>query len=166
MTNELRPLINDGWGVDSCCFVCEASNEAGLRIPFHHDVDAGEVVAPFALDERFSGAPRYVHGGVLLAVLDEAMAWATIAVAGSFVVTKDTRSRFERPVRVGEDHRVQAHIEETTGDIIRVSAEIVRADGRRCVTADATFVVLDAGHAADAAGEDLDENLAGYIADS
>jgi hypothetical protein len=51
-------------------------------------------------------------------------------------------------------------------DIIRASAEIVRADGRRCVTAEATFVVLDAGHAADAAGEYLDENLAGYIADS
>ena len=69
-------LRNDAWQFRSNCFVCEPSNTAGLAIPFFHDDEAGTVVADFTLDERFSGAPHYVHGGVALAVLDEAMAWA------------------------------------------------------------------------------------------
>ncbi len=77
------PLENARWGFESNCFVCEPRNDAGLRIPFFHDEASATVTATFTLDDRFSGAPSYLHGGVLLAVLDEAMAWATIALAAS-----------------------------------------------------------------------------------
>lgn len=163
MTEQLRPLTNDVWGFESSCFVCEPRNETGLRIPFHHDVGNERVVASFTLDERFSGAPRYVHGGVLLAILDEAMAWATIAVAERFAVTAETTSRFERPVKVGGDHHVRAWIDEVGDRDIRTAGEIVRADGKRCVTAHATFHNLDLEQASEAAGADLDDDAAGYV---
>ena len=153
--DQLIPLTNDAWGLESSCFVCEPRNGAGLRIPFHHDVVARRVLADFSLDERFSGAPRYVHGGVLLAILDEAMAWATIAVAGSFAVTQETTSRFDHPVRVGEQHSVCAEIVETDDRTIHTRAEINRADGRRCVTSTATFVRLDLEQAGAAAGAEI-----------
>ena len=38
-------LHNDDLGYESNCFVCEASNEAGLRIPFFHDTEREMVVA-------------------------------------------------------------------------------------------------------------------------
>src|SRR5699024_8543549 len=84
---HVQALTNDQWGFESNCFVCEARNDAGLRIPFFHDEDTGTVTATFTLDDRFSGAPSYVHGGLLLAVLDEAMAWAAIAVAHRWAMT-------------------------------------------------------------------------------
>jgi len=160
--DQLRPLTNDGWGFESSCFVCEARNTAGLQIPFHHDVAARRAVGEFSLDERFSGAPQYVHGGDLLAILDEAMAWATIAIVGRFAVTQETTSRFERPVKIGRDHTVSAWIDAVDGRIIHTAAEILRAEGRRCVTATATFAALDLERASDAADAEITGEVTTY----
>jgi len=143
----MRALTNDDLGFESCCFVCEPRNAAGLGIPFFHDEAAGVVSATFDLDDRFSGAPAYVHGGVLLAILDEAMAWATIALAGRWAVTGETTTRFERPVHVGLRHTVTATVVDTvrggrSGSTLRTTGEIVDAAGRVCARAEATFVPL------------------------
>jgi acyl-coenzyme A thioesterase PaaI-like protein len=150
----VEPLLNSRWGFESSCFVCEASNADGLRIPFLHDAENRRVVAEFALDERFSGAPSYVHGGIVLAVLDEAMAWATIAVAGVFAVTKETTTRFRRPVHVGARYEVRGWVEED-GDVLRCGAEVLDAAGERCSVASATFVPLGPAQAADAVGTEV-----------
>jgi uncharacterized protein (TIGR00369 family) len=155
-------LENSRWGFESSCFVCEDRNPAGLRIPFFHDPDAGEVVATVELDERFSGAPTYIHGGVVLAVLDEAMAWATIAEAGCFAVTKDTTTSFSRPVRVGATHEVRARVVDEEPEL-RCEAVLRDADGRRCATAAATFVPLGPAQALDAIGTELTDDDATYL---
>jgi acyl-coenzyme A thioesterase PaaI-like protein len=163
MTDDLRPLSNDVWGFESNCFVCEPRNAAGLRIRFFHSLERERIVATFELDERFSGAPTYVHGGVLLAVLDEAMAWATIAIAEKFAVTKETTSRFERPVELHREHQVEAWIERIEGRHIETVAHIGRPDGKVCVQARATFAVLAVDQANDAAGAELGEQLSGFV---
>jgi hypothetical protein len=66
---ELEPLNNARWGFASNCFVCEDANDEGLRVRFFCDRDRGAVVADFTLSDAFSGAPRYLHGGVVAAVL-------------------------------------------------------------------------------------------------
>ncbi|MGI8754653.1 MAG: PaaI family thioesterase [Acidimicrobiales bacterium] len=151
----MRALTNDQWGFPSNCFVCEAKNEAGLRIAFFHDEEADAVAARFTLGDAFSGAPTYAHGGVVLAVLDESMAWAAIAVAHRWAVTGETTTRFEAPVRVDRTYTVTARI--TAGPAegsssLAAAAEITGEDGTRCATAQATFVVLGEAHAADATG--------------
>ena len=73
---SVHRLGNDRWSFASSCFVCEPSNEFGLRVPFSNDDEADRVFATFTLDEHCSGAPSYVHGGVTLALLDETMSWA------------------------------------------------------------------------------------------
>ena len=87
-------LTNEGWGFTSLCFVCEDANDLGMRVPFFHDDERGVVRAEFTLTERFSGAPELAHGGALMALCDEAMSWATIAVAKSFAVTQTTTTTF------------------------------------------------------------------------
>lgn len=146
MNDDLVPLSNDLWGVESSCFVCEPRNGAGLRIPFFHSPGRSCVVASFELEERFSGVPTYVHGGVSLAILDEAMAWATIAVAAKFAVTKETTSRFERPVEVHRRHDVEAWIERIDGRRIATRAQIARVDGTVCVEAHGSYAVVDLEH--------------------
>lgn len=165
MTAEVRPLSNDQWGFESSCFVCEPRNVGGLRIPFSHVIDDGveRVTASFALDEQFSGAPNYVHGGVLLAILDEAMAWATIAIGEKFAVTRETTSRFDRPVRLHREHRVEAWIERIDVASVSTRAHVVRADGKMCVEAHATFAVLGAEQAADAAGAPIGDGLQTFV---
>ena len=161
--DRLRPLTNDAWGFPSNCFVCEPRNDAGLRIRFHHDTVDEVVVADFVLDERFSGAPRFVHGGVVLAVLDEAMAWATIALARRFGVTVETTTRFERPVKIGRRHTVRAWVDAIDGRSMRTAAEVVRDDGKRCADASAVFTALDVDQAATAAGTTLSDEAGRYV---
>jgi uncharacterized protein (TIGR00369 family) len=162
----VEALTNERWGFDSNCFVCEPRNDAGLRIPFFHDDASDVVVASFTLDDRFSGAPSYLHGGVLLAVLDEAMAWATIAIAHRWAVTGETTTRFEHPVRVGQTYTVTARIAgpvTETGSTLATSAEITDQHGQRCAVSTATFVVLGEAQAADAAGTDIGQRSQGFV---
>jgi uncharacterized protein (TIGR00369 family) len=156
-------LENRRWGFESNCFVCEPRNAAGLRIPFEHDDEAEVVRAAFALDDRFSGAPTYVHGGVVLAVLDEAMSWATIAIGGVFAVTGETSATFLRPVRVGRDHTVEARVEEAAEDRLATSASVLDGTGRACVEARATFVPLGPAQAVDAIGVEPTGEDARYV---
>ncbi len=150
----LRRLHNRDWGFDSNCFVCEPRNDGGLRIPFDHDTVADTVVASFTLGPRFSGAPSYIHGGVTLAVLDEAMAWATIAVSGKFAVTAETSTRFLRPVRVGQEYRVEARITADGDERIETAAVIRDSSGRACAESTASFSPLGAAQAIEATGAD------------
>jgi uncharacterized protein (TIGR00369 family) len=145
-------LENARWGFESNCFVCEPRNPAGLGIAFEHDDETDVVRAQFTLDDRFSGAPTYVHGGVVLAILDEAMSWATIAVGRVFAVTGETSTRFLRPVRVGRDHVVEARVDEAADDRLTTSATVLDAKGRSCAEARATFVPLGPAQAVDALG--------------
>ena len=154
----VRRLHNSDWGFDSNCFVCEPRNPTGLRIPFHHDDAAGCVAAEFTLDNAFSGAPKFVHGGVVLAILDEAMAWATIAVGGKFAVTKETSATFDHPVYVGRSYRVEAFVGATTDATMATRAEVLDDKHRRCAEAHATFVVLSAATARDAIGDVTGQN--------
>jgi acyl-coenzyme A thioesterase PaaI-like protein len=159
----MRPLHNRDWGFDTNCFVCEPRNELGLRIPFFSDGD--RVVASFSLDVTYSGAPNYAHGGILLAVLDEAMAWATIALAGKIALTKHTSSEFLRPVRLLNEHDVEARVD-AIDDTIHTSAMLRDGRGRTCVSAHATFVPLGPAQFRDATGAEPSDAIVSLLADS
>jgi acyl-coenzyme A thioesterase PaaI-like protein len=150
----LRRLDNASWGFESNCFVCEAGNQHGLRIPFFHDEEAGLVVADYELEESFSGTPRYVHGGLTMTVLDEAMAWAVIAEVKAFGLTRRSTTRFLRPLKVGERCRVEARVAGRKSDAIVEAAAVVRnAEGRTAAESQAEFALMSPGQAADAIGD-------------
>src|SRR5215216_246444 len=101
---SLRTLDSASFGFPTSCFVCDPENDRGLGLSFFADDEAGLVTAEFTLGKEFSGAPQYVHGGVVLAVVDDAMAWAAIALAGKFAVVRETTTTFEHGVRLGVPH--------------------------------------------------------------
>ena len=157
-------LDNATWGFESNCFVCEPANEQGLRIPFFFDDDAGTVFADFSLDAGFSGAPTYAHGGITLAILDEAMAWAAIAVGKAFAVTQTTTTSFLRPVRIGSTYRVEAKVDEMEeGGVLELSAVVRNEQGKPCAEGQARFVQLTADQAASAIGVRPAGADAGYV---
>ncbi len=121
--------------------MCEQSNTAGLRIAFFHDTDVDVVTAGFVLGDAFSGAPSMLHGGVTLAILDEAMAWACIAIGRQWAVTAETSTKFIRAVYVDKPHTVEARIVEQSDTEIVTEArilnvrDVVRAESRATFTA-------------------------------
>ena len=159
----MERLDNRRWGLDSNCFVCEERNPGGLGVPFFADRDQQMVTATFTLDDRFSGAPTYVHGGVVLAILDEAMAWATIALSGCFAVTKATSTRFRAPVMVGQSYEVRGRVDADDGSELDCRAEVIDSSGAVCAEATAVFVAMGAAQAIEAAGADVPDSARDFI---
>jgi len=159
----MRRLTNENWGFSSNCFVCEPTNSAGLQMPFFVDEDAGVVRAELTLDNRFSGAPAYVHGGVTLAVMDEAGAWATIALAKQFAVTKETTTRFHRPIRVERTYRVEARIADGGDAKLATRVEVLDHKDRVCAETDASWIALSPAHAHDAIGVEVEGAAAEFL---
>ena len=149
----VRPLASAAFGFPTSCFVCDPDNTHGLRLSFFHDEEAAVVSAEFTLGAEFSGAPRYVHGGIVLAVVDDAMAWAAIALAGQFAVVRETTTTFERGVLLGEPHRVEARVESQTTRVLAAAAQVFNAEGKRCARSKARLVFLTESGARSAIGE-------------
>ncbi|MEX0664485.1 MAG: hotdog fold domain-containing protein [Acidimicrobiia bacterium] len=140
------------FGVDTSCFVCDPRNDRGLRVPFFHDTEAQLVFCDFELPAEFSGAPTLVHGGATLALIDEGMAWATIAISGRFAFTRQTSARFDRPIRIGHHYRLEVRVAEADEHRIVTEAVVLDDRSKTRVTAHAVMAVLDLDQAAAAIG--------------
>jgi uncharacterized protein (TIGR00369 family) len=102
-------LPNSTW-----CFVCGKDNHAGLKTRFF--LEDGVVKARFSPQEHHCGYINVVHGGVIVALMDEAMGWAAAHRLGRMCYTAELTIRYLHPVPA--DHE------------ILVTTEVVRA-GRR-----------------------------------
>lgn len=105
------------------CFGCSSENPRGLGLVFRRTED--RVEAETALGETFAGYDGLVHGGIVTTLLDEAMGWAILELAGRFAVTRSLQVDFRRPAFVGKALRVEAHLagEEADG-AVRVEASV------------------------------------------
>ena len=159
----MHKLDNSAWGFESNCFVCEPRNEQGLRIPFTYDDESGLVEAEFTLTDAFSGAPSYAHGGVTLAILDEAMAWAAIAAAKAFAMTQTTTTTFIRPVKIDRTYRVNAKVDGRDDEGLDISAVVVNERDKPCAEAHARFIHLNFDQATAAVGTTPTGDDAGYV---
>ena len=146
-----KPLTNT-FAFDTRCFVCDQENEGGLRQRFFLEEDRGRVVAEFIPSADHSGAPNYAHGGVSMAVLDDAMAWAIIAIKDRFGLTRKAEVEFFRPLLVGRAYEVQAWVESFESRSLVACAELRSSDGQLCVAAKAIYTVLTLEEAEQAIG--------------
>jgi len=116
------------------CMVCGVENECGLHARFL-ELDNGELMGVFDPREQHQGYPGRMHGGILTAIVDEAIGRA-IAVGdpGAWGVTVELSMRFRRPVPLDRPIRVLARITEDNGRIFQGVGEIVLDDGTVAVT--------------------------------
>lgn len=108
------------------CFVCGRDNPIGLKLRF---APVGEgVVAEFTPSELHSGYEGLVHGGILAALVDDAIAniWAT---RGYEAVTAKIEVRFRREAKPGQRLIVTAEPAGMKAGLHVARATIARADG-------------------------------------
>ncbi len=125
----------------SRCFVCAPGNPTGLAIPFRYDDADGSVQATVSFDELHCGAPTYVHVGLTMAVLSEAMAWTVVTTTGRIAITLAASTDFRRPLRIGAPYVVRAQVEDVTEPEVRTSAAL-GADDQVFAVGTATFRVI------------------------
>ena len=92
---------------DNPCIVCGPTNPIGLRVQYARDGDAG-VAARLVVPTDFQGFRGIVHGGVLVALMDDAMWHAVFYRTGRSTVTVDLATRFVKPAPVGTPLMVTA----------------------------------------------------------
>ncbi len=124
------------------CFVCGLHNGDGLRATVVGRGPAAWVMV--TVPSAFMGMPHTLHGGVVAALLDEAM-WYAVFGAGHLTVTSSLQLRFVRPAAPGEPVLAAAAAEETGASdgrparVVRASATLLDASGRLLAAARGSF---------------------------
>jgi uncharacterized protein (TIGR00369 family) len=128
---------------DNYCFACGRENPWGLRLSFKKEGE-GRVSAMFVSKREHQGYKGIVHGGILSAVLDEAMAHAAISM-GLMPVTAELTVRFKTPLFVGEEAIVEAEIKQKDGRLIDASSVIRRASDKKTIAVGRSKLMGEAG---------------------
>jgi acyl-coenzyme A thioesterase PaaI-like protein len=125
-----RIPLSDNWThpplLNPRCVICGADNPNGLQLEFCAGIDGAE--ARWIPSEGWESFHGTVHGGVVTAVLDEAMSQAVIARDWQ-ALTVDLRVRFHDRVRPGERLRVHGWIVERRKRRIVTQAKLVSESG-------------------------------------
>lgn len=122
------------------CYACGSANEHGLHMQFRLEGDRTVCdYTPLAFQQ---GYPGRVHGGVVSAMIDEAMGWA-VYHAREWGATARLNVRFRRPVPLDEPLRVEAWIVRNKHRMIELRAEVKNAGGDVLAEGDGAFMKLD-----------------------
>ena len=124
---------------DLHCFVCGPENSRGLHLKFH--LSDGLCRTRFVSNSHHQGYDGWVHGGVLGAVLDDAMAnWLYLqnlhAVAGRLTF------RFRTPVAIGTPLQVEGRLIKRRGKVAQMAAEARDPSGQKVAEADGAYFIL------------------------
>jgi len=126
-------LVRDaGW-----CFACGQQNPIGLRLRFMQD--AGGIRAEFTPGPQYQGYEGVVHGGIVAAALDDAMA-NLFHMRGQETLTVRLEVRFRREAQVGQRLVVSARMTGERGRVFTAEATLALPDGTRLADGRGTFV--------------------------
>ena len=112
------------------CFICGIDNKSGLGVRFF-ELENGDVVGEFTARVYHQSYPGRVHGGVLSALLDEAMGRAiSITEPETFAVTVDMSISFKKPVPYDTKLLVVGRVTENSKRVYEGYGEIILPDGQ------------------------------------
>jgi uncharacterized protein (TIGR00369 family) len=139
---------------DGNCFACGPANPIGMHLHFDRDQDGTVARAHVTLAEHYQGWRGIAHGGIVMALLDEAMAHAA-GYAGYRGVTANVEVRFRKPVPLGKPIEARGWVSWRRRNVLGVEAQIVEPGGGVLAHAKGSFVSLGALRAADDRLRDL-----------
>lgn len=124
--------MRDGSG----CFACGQANPIGLRLRFTADADT--VRAEFTPGPQYQGYDGVIHGGIVVAALDDAMA-QLFHMKGQESLTARLEIRFRKETPVGERLVVTAWLTGRRARLFTAEAALSLPDGTRLAEAKGTF---------------------------
>ncbi|HEY6450253.1 MAG TPA: PaaI family thioesterase [Candidatus Cybelea sp.] len=133
---------------DGNCFACGPTNPIGLHVHFDRADDADGVFARLTLASEYQGWRGIAHGGIVTALLDEAMAHAA-GFAGHRGVTATVSVRFRKPVPLEEPIEVRGRVMWQRRNVLGVEAGVFNTAGHELARAEGSFVSRGSLEAAD-----------------
>lgn len=108
------------------CYVCGGKNPVGLAVDFEINREARTIEAKFVPSENHQGYAGIVHGGVLSALLDEAMAKLASSLGGSPAVTAEITVKFRAPSAPGDELLVSGRLTDEGKRLVLAEAMVTR----------------------------------------
>jgi uncharacterized protein (TIGR00369 family) len=127
------------------CFGCGAYNRIGMRLRFSVD-EAGIVLATLRLPKRFQGPHGFVHGGIIAAILDEAMSKAIHAGAHGakiMALTRQMETEYLRPTPLGATLTLRGRQDRVEGRKHFCSATVSDAEDKLLARGKALFIAIE-----------------------
>jgi acyl-coenzyme A thioesterase PaaI-like protein len=125
------------------CFACGLRNPYGLHMVFRQD--EGTVVSDFQPHEEHQGFPGIIHGGIVAAVLDEALNRTSLLTEyPAWSMTGRLEVRYRRNVPYGPLLRVRASPGSVRKRMLQATGVLTLASDESVVLAQAqgTFMML------------------------
>jgi uncharacterized protein (TIGR00369 family) len=132
---------------DGNCFACGPANPIGLHLHFDRAPAEG-VRCRALLASQFQGWRGIAHGGIVMALLDEAMAHAA-GFAGHRGVTASVNVRFRKPVPLERPIEIAGRVTWQRRNVLGVEAKISDESGTLLAQAEGSFVSRGPLEAAD-----------------
>jgi acyl-coenzyme A thioesterase PaaI-like protein len=143
------PVVDE---IANHCFGCGTANPQGLHLTFTIDTsnpDAITATAHFQLDRMHEGPPGHIHGGIIAALLDEAMSKLNRPL-NVLAMTRHMEIDYLRPtplykplVLVGRHLNRPTHADGAPGRKLFHQAEIQLPDGTILARSKGLFIVID-----------------------
>jgi acyl-coenzyme A thioesterase PaaI-like protein len=124
---------------DGNCFACGPDNPIGMRLHFNAGPAGDDVVARTQLAGEYQGWRGIAHGGIVMALLDEAMAHAA-GFAGHRGLTASVNVRFRRPVPLETPIQVRGRVLWQRRNVLGVEGLVLDGDGDVLARAEGSFV--------------------------
>jgi uncharacterized protein (TIGR00369 family) len=102
-------------------------------------IEGDTAICVTTLAPAFQGWRGVAHGGIVMSLIDEAMAYAASAV-GWKGVTAECTTRFRRPIPLETALRIKGTVTWQRRNVVGVAAEIVDADGTVLASGEGKFV--------------------------
>lgn len=134
----LKPVPVDP-EIDDHCFVCGPANAGGLQARF--TAADGSATGTATLRDLHQGYRNTPHGGILSALLDEAMVYAAASL-GRWVATAELQIRFRHAPAIGDELTVSAQVTARRGRVITASATLEGPEGKTLATASGRLLQL------------------------
>jgi len=124
------------------CYVCGRENPVSLRMTFFL-LDNGEVTSEIVVPEEYAGYPGMVHGGNIVAMMDEAAGRAATADdPNRFAVTSQLTVKYRQPVPTNQRLKITGRLLKKRGKVSQAFGEIRNQDGELLAEAEALFVEI------------------------
>lgn len=109
------------------CFVCGPDNPVGFKTTITVNKETKSAQCTLSVPAEYQGWKGMVHGGIISALLDEVSAYAGMTVADT-VVTAELKTRFRKPVPVGQEISVSAQVVNQVRRTVIVEARLTIQD--------------------------------------
>ncbi len=123
------------------CFICGSDNPKLLHLEFTN-IGKNTVITEFKLEKEYEGYSDIIHGGILAAILDDAMANAVI-IDNILIYAVELNVRYLKRCFVMENLQAKGWIEDVNHKIIETKGEIRSSNGALKVTAYGKYFIKD-----------------------